>query len=169
MATAVVMRYRATVLILKRPMVERSSKELTPVTKDTNTKVTISILIPRMNKSPMGLRAVATSGIPAILSATPTTSPAMRAINICFQRASRRHPLKGPRMGFCSTIQPPKQMYLLSCSIGLLVISAFILVQNASDSILVKTLKGEEAKTLKGRSEEHTSELQSRGHLVCRL
>ncbi len=41
-------------------------------------------------------------------------------------------------------------MYLLSCSIGLLFISAFILGQNASDRKLVKSLKGEEAKTLKG-------------------
>src|SRR5690625_1117923 len=34
---------------------------------------------------------------------------------------------------------------------------------------LSKGDRGEEVKTVQDKSEEHTSELQSRGHLVCRL
>src|SRR5690625_6856478 len=36
-------------------------------------------------------------------------------------------------------------------------------------SFVVVILVGDEVAGLTGRSEEHTSELQSRGHLVCRL
>src|SRR5690625_6449075 len=39
----------------------------------------------------------------------------------------------------------------------------------ASVSGMINNLLGEEAEQTVSRSEEHTSELQSRGHLVCRL
>src|SRR5437870_7584859 len=40
-----------------------------------------------------------------------------------------------------------------------------------AQAIKIANMKADamQAKTLKARSEEHTSELQSRGHLVCRL
>src|SRR5690625_909495 len=104
MAMAVVTKYRTTVLTLRRPMVDRLSSELTPVTKETKTRGTISILISRIKRSPSGFKAVAYSGTPLRLNTTPTTKPAIRAINICFQRASRRHPLKGPLIGFVADI-----------------------------------------------------------------
>src|SRR5690625_5529642 len=43
-----------------------------------------------------------------------------------------------------------------------------ILPEHANNQIILDLFR-REASTLHNRSEEHTSELQSRGHLVCRL
>src|SRR5690625_6040225 len=55
---------------------------------------------------------------------------------------------------------------VIAIQIGI-VLSSFVLMKRMSDSTTVQ-LKGSREE-LDGRSEEHTSELQSRGHLVCRL
>src|SRR5690625_284169 len=107
MAMAVVNKYKATVLMLSRPMVAILSSELTPVTSETKTRGTISILIPRINRSPMGLMATAYSGKPLMLRATPTTRPAIRAMKICFHKAMLRQPLNGPLLGVLLAIMPP--------------------------------------------------------------
>src|SRR5690625_3587330 len=55
----------------------------------------------------MGLMATAYSGKPLMLSVTPTTRPAIRAIKICFHKARLRQPLNGPLLGVLLTIMPP--------------------------------------------------------------
>src|SRR5437870_8373966 len=56
-------------------------------------------------------------------------------------------------------------LIFLTCPLQIITLGLFILVVNA----LVVVIWSGHVRKIRIRSEEHTSELQSRGHLVCRL
>src|SRR5690625_6115932 len=88
------------------------------------------------------------------------------------------------KFGFCVVAHPPNAQVFLQLRRGLFCVGALVLLDTFSRSTLHiqaygflpcwRLQLGNNGDTdfhyaIKMRSEEHTSELQSRGHLVCRL
>src|SRR5690625_6268794 len=104
----------------------------------------------------------------------PRTGPAPQAAGLTPPRAGRRPPAPCRRApASCRRAQPPQGRDLLAAR-GVQRITVVLRPRMASSrGKLAHDLESGAIDQLQelpaGRSEEHTSELQSRGHLVCRL
>src|SRR6266436_8240033 len=79
-----------------------------------------------------------------------------------------RHPLHREFLAFLGAVEKIKIEQLLVRKAGL-IRQSFEIVQNVRTQVDSHGSARREERFLFGRSEEHTSELQSRLHLVCRL
>src|SRR5437660_9976028 len=74
-----------------------------------------------------------------------------------------------PPSSFCSPATPPTDIYTLSLHDALPISPTMAVSRSHLHSCAARTACSREPPAARARSEEHTSELQSRGHLVCRL